>query len=63
MRGNIRRRTKDTWTLQVDSGKDSATGKKGYVSRTFRGSKKDAEAAWQAWSEPRRRGSISRLRG
>ncbi|MGI8706931.1 MAG: tyrosine-type recombinase/integrase [Actinomycetota bacterium] len=45
MRGNIRRRSKDTWTLQVYSGKDPATGKKRYVSRTFRGSKKDAEAA------------------
>lgn len=45
MRGNIRRRSKDTWTLQVYGGKDPATGKKRYVSRTFRGSKKDAEAA------------------
>lgn len=45
MRGNIRRRAKDTWTLQVYNGKDAATGKKRYVSRTFRGSKKDAEAA------------------
>lgn len=45
MRGNIRRRAKDTWTLQVYAGKDPATGKKRYVSRTFRGSKKDAEAA------------------
>lgn len=45
MRGNIRRRTKDSWTIQVYSGKDPATGKKRYVSRTVRGSKKDAETA------------------
>jgi len=45
MRGNIRRRTKDSWTIQVYAGKDPATGRKRYVSRTVRGSKKDAEAA------------------
>lgn len=45
MRGNIRRRAKDSWTIQVYLGKDPATGKKRYASRTVRGSKKDAETA------------------
>ncbi len=45
MRGNIRRRAKDSWTIQVYLGKDAATGKKRYASRTARGSKKDAETA------------------
>ncbi|MDQ3964692.1 MAG: site-specific integrase [Actinomycetota bacterium] len=45
MRGNIRRRAKDSWTIQVYLGKDPATGKKRYASRTVRGSKRDAERA------------------
>jgi len=45
VRGNIRRRSRDSWTLQVYGGLDQATGKKRYVSRTFKGSKKDAERA------------------
>ena len=45
MRGNIRRRSNGSWTIQVYSGKDPETGRKRYVSRTVRGSKKDAETA------------------
>lgn len=45
MRGNIRRRSIDSWTIQVYAGKDPESGRKRYVSRTVRGSKKDAEAA------------------
>lgn len=45
MRGNIRRRSNGTWTIQVYAGKDPETGRKRYVSRTVRGAKKDAEAA------------------
>lgn len=45
MRGNIRRRAPGTWTIQVYLGKDSETRKKRYVSRTVRGTKKQAEAA------------------
>lgn len=45
MRGNIRRRANGTWTIQVYAGKDPESGRKRYVSRTVRGSKKDADAA------------------
>lgn len=45
MRGNIRRRSNGSWTIQVYAGRDTETGRKRYVSRTVRGSKKDAEAA------------------
>ena len=45
MRGNIRRRSNGSWTIQVYAGKDPETGRKRYVSRTVQGSKKDAEAA------------------
>ncbi len=45
MRGNLRRRARDSWTIQVYLGKDPVTGKKRYASRTVRGSKKDAESA------------------
>lgn len=45
MRGSIRRRAEGSWTIQVFAGTDPATGRKRYVSRTIRGSKKDAERA------------------
>lgn len=45
MRGNLRRRATGTWTIQVYAGKDPETGRKRYVSRTVRGSRKDAETA------------------
>lgn len=45
MRGNIRQRAKGTWTIQVYLGEDSVTGKKRYLSRTVKGSKKEAELA------------------
>lgn len=45
MRGNVRRRSNGSWTIQVYAGKDPKTGRKRYVSRTVRGSKKDAETA------------------
>lgn len=45
MRGNIRRRTNGSWTIQIYAGRDPETGRKRYVSRTVRGSKKDAETA------------------
>jgi integrase len=45
VRGNIRRRANGSWTIQVYAGRDSETGRKRYVSRTVRGSKKDAEVA------------------
>lgn len=45
MRGNIRRRSEGTWTIQAYAGRDPATGHKRYVSRTVRGTKREAEAA------------------
>lgn len=45
MRGNIRQRAKGTWTIQVYLGEDSITGKKRYLSRTVKGTKKEAELA------------------
>lgn len=45
MRGNIRQRAKGTWTIQVYLGEDTVTGKKRYLSRTVKGTKKEAELA------------------
>lgn len=45
MRGNIRQRAKGTWTIEVYLGEDSVTGKKRYLSRTVKGTKKEAELA------------------
>lgn len=45
VRGNIRKRSKGTWTLTVDLGLDPTTGKRRQTYRTVKGTKKDAEAA------------------
>ena len=43
MRGHIRRRSKGSWTLWVDLGRDPETGKRKQQLLTVRGNKKDAE--------------------
>lgn len=45
MRGNLRKRSKGTWTLTVDLGLDPVTGKRRQTYRTVKGTKKEAEAA------------------
>lgn len=44
MRGHIRKRSKETWSLVVDIGRDPSTGKRRQKWQTFRGTKKQAEA-------------------
>lgn len=44
MRGHIRQRAKGSWSLVVDVGRDPSTGKRRQVWKTFRGTKKQAEA-------------------
>lgn len=43
MRGHIRKRSKGSWGLWVDLGRDLQTGKRRQVTATVRGTKKDAE--------------------
>jgi len=43
MKGHIRRRSKGSWTLWVDLGRDPETGKRKQQTLTVRGSKRDAE--------------------
>ena len=45
MRGHIRKRARDSWTIQVYAGRDPATGKDLRVVRTVKGTKKEAELA------------------
>ncbi len=45
MQGSIRKRSTDSWQLRVSLGKDRATGKYRYVSRTVQGGKRDAQMA------------------
>lgn len=45
MRGYIRQRGPDSWEITVSMGKNPVTGKYDKVSKTIRGSKRDAEAA------------------
>ena len=44
MRGHIRKRSKDTYSVVVSQGLDPVTGKRRQTWRTVRGSKRDAEA-------------------
>ncbi len=43
--GSLRQRGSDSWQLRVHVGRDTETGRKSYVERTFRGSKREAERA------------------
>jgi len=43
MKGHIRQRSKGSWTIWVDLGRDPETGKRKQQTLTVRGSKKDAE--------------------
>lgn len=45
MRGHIRKRSRDSWTIQVYAGRDPVTGKKVQVTQTVKGTKKHAELA------------------
>jgi integrase len=44
MRGHIRQRG-DTWELRAYVGRDPVTGRKKYLTRTFRGGKRASEEA------------------
>lgn len=44
MRGHIRKRSKDSWTLVVERGRDPVTGKRKQQWKAVKGSKKQAEA-------------------
>lgn len=44
MRGHIRKRAKNSWTIVVERGRDPVTGKRRQIWKTVRGSKKLAEA-------------------
>ncbi len=44
MRGHIRRRARNSWTVVVDFGRDPRTGKRRQLWRSVQGTKRDAEA-------------------
>jgi integrase len=48
MAGSMRQRGNDSWQLRVHAGRDQITGKKHYVERTFRGTKREASKALAA---------------
>jgi len=48
MRGHMRQRSKGSWTLFVDLGRDPETGKRKQQTMTVRGTKKDAERELRA---------------
>jgi integrase len=48
MKGHMRQRSKGTWSLWVDLGRDPETGKRKQQTMTVRGSKKDAERELRA---------------
>ena len=48
MAGSLRQRGKDSWQLRAFAGRDTITGRKRYVERTFHGSKREASKALAA---------------
>jgi integrase len=48
MAGSMRQRGSDSWQLRVHVGRDPLTGRKQYIARTFRGTKRDAAKALAA---------------
>jgi integrase len=48
MAGSIRQRGKDSWQLRVHLGRDPITGRKRWLQRTFRGTKREADKALAA---------------
>ena len=48
MAGSMRQRGNDSWQLRVHAGRDASTGRKRYVERTFRGTKREASKALAA---------------
>ena len=49
MRGTLREKRPGYWELRVQSGRDPLTGQHGQASRTFRGSRLEAEKALAAF--------------
>lgn len=48
MAGSMRQRGKESWQLRVHAGRDPITGRKQYIARTFRGTKREAAKALSA---------------
>ena len=48
MAGSMRQRGGDSWQLRVHAGRDPLTGRKQYIARTFRGTKRGAANALAA---------------
>jgi integrase len=59
MAGSMRQRGERSWELRVHAGRDESTGRKQYVTRTFRGGKRDASKALAALVADVERGSLT----
>jgi len=59
MQGHVRQRGKDSWELRVYIGRDATTKRARYKTRTFKGSKRDADRAMRAFLAEVDRGVIS----
>lgn len=62
MAGSLRQRGKTSWQLRALAGRDEITGKKTYVSKTFRGGRREAERELARWSPRSRRARRPLLR-
>ena len=62
MQGNIRQRGPTSWELRAYVGRDPATGRKRYVTKTVRGGKRDAQRALTALVHGAQEGMLSRSR-
>ena len=59
MQGHVRQRGENSWELRVYVGRDATTKRARYKTRTFKGSKRDADRAMRAFLAEVDRGVIS----
>jgi hypothetical protein len=59
MQGHVRQRGTNSWELRVYVGRDATTKRARYKTRTFKGSKRDADRAMRALLAEVDRGVIS----
>ena len=62
MQGNIRQRGAGSWELRVFAGRDPATGRKRYLTKTVRGGKRQAQRELVTLVYAAQQGAVSRSR-
>jgi len=48
MPGHLEKRSKNSWTIVIDTGRDPATGKRRRLYRAFNGTRHEPKRKWRA---------------